>query len=260
MFGSAEIGRVIGKAQAGPLRDQLRQALIEAQLELKESDFSVLVVFGGVDGAGKGEAIHALNEWMDPRGILTLAFDDEPPATVAEHPPYWRYWRYLPAHGQTAFVLKGWHHMPFLDAVYERIGSSTFDRQIDRMNAFEKLLVDDGTLILKFWLHLGREQQEARFHALEQDPLNSWRVTDLDWRHLRMYDRFIDVGSHLIDRTSTHEASWTIVEGSDANYRNLMVGSILLQALKARLDGRSFEIQRDACAHAAPEWLDGGAG
>lgn len=246
MLEAAETGRTISRSEMKDRRDTLRERLLEAQARLRRAPFSVIIVFGGVDGAGKGETANMLSEWLDPRHIRTRAYGELTPEerTLPEH---WRYWRDLPAHGSMSVMLGGWHHRPFLGRVYGEIDAAEFDAHLDRINILERTLAADNTLILKFWMHLGKVQQEARFKALEADPLQSWRVSELDWDHWKHYDQFVEVAEHMLTRTSTDAAAWTVVEGLDANYRNLTVGEALLAALEARF---SEQAAREAAVDA----------
>jgi polyphosphate kinase 2 (PPK2 family) len=134
-------------------------------------------VFAGVDGAGKGETVKLLNEWMDPRWIVTRAYG-EPSDEEGERPEYWRYWRDLPPKGRIGLFLSSWYSRPVLDRVYGRSRMADFDRQLERIAGFERTLTDDGALILKFWMHLGKSAQKKRLRTLEKDPITRWRVTD----------------------------------------------------------------------------------
>jgi polyphosphate:AMP phosphotransferase len=125
--------------------------------------------------------------------------------------------------------------------------------RLEEILTFERTLADDGALFLKFWLHLGKEAQEKRFKDLESDPLQSWRVTERDWQHWRLYDRFIEASERMISRTSTGDAPWHIVEGWDARHRGLRVAEPLLEALEGRLAQCENKRHLDAKAKAAPK-------
>jgi polyphosphate:AMP phosphotransferase len=239
MFRTAELGRKVSKAEYRERVGALRQALLETQNALRHADFPVIVLFGGVDGAGKGDTVNALNEWMDPRWMVTRAFD-EPGEEELERPEYWRYWRALPPKGQIGLLMSAWYSRPLVDRAY---GGSDDELEValGEIAAFEKQLADDGALILKFWLHLGKGEQEKRFRRLEKDPLQSWRVTERDWENWHRYEHFVAAAERIITRTSTGDAPWHIVEGRDARYANLRVGDVLLGAIQERLEERARE-------------------
>jgi polyphosphate:AMP phosphotransferase len=236
MFRTAELGQKIPKSEYKLREPVLRQELLEVQQDLYQcGEFPVLIVFAGVDGAGKGETVNRLNEWMDPRWIVTRAYDD-PSDEERERPEYWRFWRDLPPKGRIGLFLSSWYSRPLLDRVYDKDTDAVFDERLDRVLAFEKALADDGALILKFWMHLSQKAQKRRLKKLEKDPLTSWRVTQRDWDHWHIYDRFESAAERAIMRTSTGSASWSIVEGEDPNYRSLTVGMIVRDEIRKRID------------------------
>jgi len=181
MFETAELGRTVPKQAFDEAVPTLRVELVELQQRLRSADFPVLVLFSGVNGAGKGETINLLNEWMDPRWIESSAY--QPPSDEErERPRFWRYWRDVPAKGRLGLFLSAWYSRPFLDHVYGDSSLAEYDTQLNECAAFERVLADDGALILKFWMHLGRSQQKQRLKALEKDPIQRWRITELDWK------------------------------------------------------------------------------
>ncbi len=235
MFEAAELGSTVPKTEYKRLEPVLRAELLDAQRALLQAArFPVIIVFAGVDGAGKGETVNLLHEWMDPRWLVARAFG-KPSEEERERPDYWRYWLALPPAGRIGLFLSSWYSEPVLDAAYKRIDGGTLDQHLDAIAEFEKALADDGALILKFWMHLGRGEQKKRLKALEKNPLTRWRVSKLQWKHWRMYDRFVDAAERTIQRTSTGQAPWRIVEGVDEPYRNLAVGRAIRDAIRARL-------------------------
>ncbi|MDX9862799.1 MAG: polyphosphate kinase [Rhodospirillales bacterium] len=234
MFEAAELGNTIDKATFQEQVPVLRTQLLQVQQRLRRANFPVILVFAGVDGAGKSETANLVNEWMDPRWIVTRAYG-EPSDEEKERPEFWRYWRDLPPRGVIGCFLSSWYSQPVLDHVYGRKSDAELDLALDRIVAFERGLANDGALILKFWMHLGREAQKERFEALERDPLTRWRVTQTDWDHWRMYDRFIATAERAIMRTSVGQAPWEIVEGADFRYRSLTVSKVIKDGIERRL-------------------------
>jgi polyphosphate kinase 2 (PPK2 family) len=190
MFEAAELGRKISREEFDSMAPSLRTELLDLQQNLRNADFPVIILFAGVDGAGKNETVNLLNEWMDPRWIVTRAYG-EPSDEEAERPEYWRYWRDLPPKGKIGLFLSSWYHHPLVDHAFGRISGAELDEQLERIEAFEKTLADEGALILKFWMHLSEKAQKKRLKTLEKDPHNSWQVTASDWQHYEMYPKFI---------------------------------------------------------------------
>lgn len=235
MFESAELGHLITKEVYQREVPPLREALLDAQFDLaKAKRFPVIILIAGVDGAGKGETANLLNEWMDPRHISTHAFSA---ATVeeAQRPPMWRFWRALPPKGRIGILFGSWYTDPIMRRCYALIKKNALDNTLEEIVRFEKMLTDEGALIIKFWFHLSKEKQKARIKSLQKNPKTRWRVTELDLRHLKLYEKFRNISSHVLSETSTATAPWIVVEGFDANYRNLTTGKYILEAIKKRL-------------------------
>ncbi len=238
MFESADLAHRIDKAHYHRAEPKLRAALLAVQSELRaRSEFPVLLVIGGVDGAGKGETVNLLNAWMDPRHIRTTAFPP-PSDEERERPRMWRFWRALPPKGTIGILFGAWHTDPIVNRVMKQASKAELDAAIAEVVRFEQMLTAEGVLLLKLWFHLSKPQQRKRLKSLEKDSDTRWRVTPQDWERFERYDDFRRVSEHFIRRTSTAEAPWLVVPGADPRYRSLTVGRQLLAAMRERLDDR----------------------
>ena len=236
MFESAELGNKISKEIYSQAVPELRESLLQAQIDLGASGkFQVLILIGGVDGAGKSETVQLLNEWMDPRFIETNALG-QPTEEELSHPPMWRFWRALPPKGKIGIFFGSWYTAPIVSRVHGAIKGSELDQAMDRVIRFERMLIDEGALILKFWLHLSKETQKKRLEFFEKNPETRWRATEIEWAHFKLYDKFRHVSERALYHTSTEEAPWIIVEGTDPRYRYFTIGRTILDALRRRLD------------------------
>jgi AMP-polyphosphate phosphotransferase len=235
MFESAELGHTIDKETYAARLPELRAALLDAQFDLREAArFPVIILIGGVDGAGKGETVNQLNEWLDPRSIQTHAI--RPPSDEEKmRPPVWRFWRKLPPKGRIGIFFGSWYTEPILQRGFGKLKSAAFDERLEEVIRFERMLIDEGVVLLKLWFHLSKKQQKHRLKELSKDPQTAWRVTPTDWEHHGLYDRFRKVSEHAVSSTSTASAPWLVVEGSDERYRSLTVGTALLQSIQRRL-------------------------
>ncbi|OGA03910.1 MAG: polyphosphate:AMP phosphotransferase [Betaproteobacteria bacterium RIFCSPLOWO2_02_FULL_62_17] len=246
MFESAEVGHKVEKAVYAKEEPKLREALLNAQFDLSQNGkFATLILIGGVDGAGKGETVNLLNEWMDPRHIRTVAYG-EPSDEERERPMMWRFWRSLPPRGEIGVVFGSWYTAPIVDRVIGKSNDIQLGNAIDRILHFERMLSDEGVLILKFWFHLSKKAQKKRLEEIESNPRTRWRVTKLDWERFKIYDKFSRISAHTLRETSTANAPWTVVEGSDPRYRSLTVGKILLGAMRKRLTEKTIPKDRVA--------------
>ena len=235
MFESAEIGHSISKAVYREAVPVLRAALLEAQVGLHENKkIPVVVLISGQDGAGKGETINVLYQWMDPRFLTTLAFA-EPADEERERPSMWRYWRSLPPKGRIGIFAGSWYSDPIRQCIDGELSLKELDARADQINRFEKMLVNEGALVLKFWFHLTKEGQKKRLKELESNPKTAWRVTKWNWDRLKTFDRLQETAGHFLRMTNTAWSPWVVVEGTDDRYRSLTVGKIILESLQKKL-------------------------
>lgn len=247
MFESAEIGHRLKKSQYRKEVPPLREALLAAQYQLLEKATQpVMVLINGIDGAGKGETVNLFNEWMDPRHIRTHAFAALT-GEEAQRPEMWRFWRALPAKGHIGILFGSWYTDPILKRVLGHEKKAAFDHRLERIRHFERMLVAEGTILIKLWFHLSRSAQKTRLKQLSEDPLQAWRVSPQDWANFKQYDAFVPCCEYALRATSTAEAPWTVIDGSDAEYRSLTAGRILLEQMQ-----HSLELPPKVAAHAPP--------
>lgn len=237
MFESAEIGHTVGKSVWRQREPVLRQTLLDAQYALLASGRGpVIVLVNGVDGAGKGETVNLLHAWMDPRHIRTQAFG---PATPEESrwPEMARFWRALPPKGHIGMLFGSWYTEPILARVMGHQRKTALAERLEQIRQFERMLVAEGAVLVKLWFHLSRQAAVQRHKALRADPLTRWRAPKEEGRHLRQYDDFVAVCERVLRKTSTGEAPWQIIDGTDPAYRALTAGEAVLQALRAAVAG-----------------------
>jgi polyphosphate:AMP phosphotransferase len=238
MFESAEIGHKLGKQEYEREEPKLRQRLLALQYQLlEEKKFPVIIVVNGVDGAGKGETVNLFNEWMDPRHIRTRAFGER---TDYERrlPDMWRFWQVLPPKGNVGILFGSWYTDPIVCRALGIEKRAEFERRLDRIRRFERMLAAEGALILKLWFHLSKKAQKKRLKELSASKKTAWRVGPGDWERFKKYDTFIDVSEDALRATSTGEAPWEIIEGSDHEYRSLTAGRLLENRLAQYLKGK----------------------
>jgi polyphosphate:AMP phosphotransferase len=235
MFESAEIGHKLDKHTYNETVPELRAKLIEAQVSLVQAaKFPVIILVGGVDGSGRSETINLLSEWMDPRHIQVHGLGA--PSDEEKRRPYmWRYWRVLPPKGKIGVFFGSWYTDVIEQRVSGNLDAAQLEQHIQRIVQFEHMLTAERALVIKFWFHVSQKVQQKRLKAFKKDPKLRWRVTDQDWTRVKQYDQYCVVSEHILRETSTAEAPWIVVEGTDPKYRNLTVGKVLLEAMHSRL-------------------------
>jgi polyphosphate:AMP phosphotransferase len=250
MFEIAEVGNVIDKETYNSEEPRLRAALLQAQKQLAGANFSVVILVGGVETAGKSETVNLLLEWLDARGIQTHALG-KPTDEEAQRPPMWRFWRLLPAKGRIGIFFGSWYTEPIVGRAFDRIDGAQLDQTLDRIVEFERMLHHEDVLLLKFWLHISKETQKERLDRFAADKRQRWRVTKRDWKYHKRYDKFRSICEHALRRTNTDAAPWIIVEATDRRYRNLTVARTILEAIEGQLQS-SKSVPRRAAEKPSP--------
>ncbi len=235
MFELAELGHKLSKAKYKKRIPTLRTQLLEVQNRLTEVNFPVLILISGVDGGGKGEIINLLNEWMDPRGIQTHAFD-VPSEDELKRPPHWRYWMALPGNGEIGIFIGSWYSDPIAKCISGKIDYADLDASLAHVKNIERELADDGSLIIKCWIHMSKERQKEKLKAYQKDPDTSWRVTKKDLKHLKLYDKFASIAERVIRETSTGHCPWLIVDGTDIKHSSITVAEHILDRINTHID------------------------
>ncbi|HEV8548864.1 MAG TPA: hypothetical protein VGQ57_07550, partial [Polyangiaceae bacterium] len=232
MFEAAELGRKLEKHEYDALLPDLRTRLLQAQARLESAGFSVIVLLNGV--GGMADAANRLNEWLDARYLVTEAWT-RPSEEEAEHPEFWRYWRWLPPRGRMGLFLGNWYTRPIVERAEGRSRTSEYEHDLRRIVAFEKTLVDDGTLIVKLWFHLGKGQQRRRLKTLAKSRATRFKIGRHEWQRLERYAKFRRASEQAVRETGTAGSPWHIVEADDERYRDIEAARTLLGALEARL-------------------------
>nr|MBO2509295.1 polyphosphate:AMP phosphotransferase [Gammaproteobacteria bacterium] len=248
MFESAEIGHSVDKETYEQAVATLREALLAAQFELREqARFPVILMINGIEGAGKGETVKLPNEWMDPGQIQVEGFllptDEE-----LARPPQWRYWRRLPSKGKIGIFFGNWYSELLVARAQGRIKKDRLEQTMEEIVRVERMLSDEGALILKFWFHLSKKQLKRRLRELADDPRQSWQISVLDWAQAKVYDKIVETAELVLRRTSQDFAPWYVIAGADPRYRSLSVGRILLDSLQAALKNRRHHRVNPHCA------------
>jgi polyphosphate kinase 2 (PPK2 family) len=217
MFESASLKHKVDKATFRARgAEAARGAAQRAVRPQAEGSFPVLILIAGVEGAGKGETVNLLNEWMDPRHIETHAFF-EPSSEEAERPAQWRFWKALPPKGKIGIFFGAWHSMPIIQRVFGGLEEGEFAPQLSEITRLEKMLCDEGVLLLKYWFHLSRGPDAKALRELEKDPRTRWRVTEREWEYYKRYRKFVKVCEPFLRRTSSAEAPWIIIRAPIRN-------------------------------------------
>jgi len=241
MFESARLPQKMDKKTFKKLEPQLREDLLAAQLPVIEKQpFSTLILVDGLDGAGKGEAVARLYGWMDARHLICNAYG-EPMDEARLRPPLWRYWRDLPAKGDTAIVFGSWYQSVLRDWIHKRIDEDTFEKELVRIRRFEEMLANEDVLILKFWFFLPKEVQKERLKRIEKK--RAARHVLAEWAALKHHKKASEAGEKIILETSKGYAPWFVIPSQDPEYRDAALAQTVAGSMKLKLeDGEGHSV------------------
>lgn len=211
---------------------QKRMALLHS--ELYKRRIPVVVGFEGWDAGGKGGAIHRLTKTMDPRGYEVVP-TSAPNDIEKAHHYLWRFWNHMPKAGHVAIFDRTWYGRVMVERIEGFCSRDEWQRAYNEINRMEAQLADAGAIVLKFWLHIDKDEQKKRFEERMEDPNKQWKITDEDWRNREKWDEYVKAVDEMILRTSTTYAPWIIVEGNDKLYARIKVLQTVVEAIEKRL-------------------------
>jgi polyphosphate kinase 2 (PPK2 family) len=197
-----------------------------------------VIVFEGWDASGKGTTIAALTQRLDPRGFKLYPITA--PRTYEQQRPWlWRFWLRVPNRGEMVIFDHSWYGRVLEERVERTVQEEAWREAYRDIVEFERMLADDGAIILKFFLHISKKEQKQRFQAIEQDPLEAWRVTKADWARNKNYDEYLVAVEDMLELTESEFAPWTIVEAASKWHARRKVFDTIVSAMEKRLGSRA---------------------
>ncbi len=196
-----------------------------------EHKHKVLVVLQGMDTSGKDGTISHVFESVNPLGVRVVAFKSPSPEEL-EHDFLWRVHARVPASGEIVIFNRSHYEDVLVARVQELVPPEVWKRRYDQINDFERLLAETGTTVLKFFLHISKDEQKERLQARLDDPAKQWKFRKGDLLDRARWDDFMDAYETALSRTSQKHAPWYIVPADRKWYRNLVVAEVLVQALE----------------------------
>jgi polyphosphate kinase 2 (PPK2 family) len=191
----------------------------------------VCVVFEGWDASGKGGCLKRLTAQMDPRHVRVVQFS-APSEDEKRHHFLWRFWPRLPGWGGMAVFDRSWYGRVLVERVEGFASREQWVRAYDEINSFERSLADEGTILIKFWLHISDEEQLRRFRKREKNPLKAWKLTDEDWRNRERRDEYLEAIEDMVARTDEPHAPWHLVPADSKRYARVAVIDTVIEEIE----------------------------
>lgn len=203
-------------------KKELELELLKCQLKARDEKLKVIVLFEGWDAAGKGGAIKRLTEPMDPRGYKVYSIS-APTELEKAHHYLWRFWNRIPEAGELVIFDRSWYGRVLVERIERFASEDEWKRAYDEINQFEKALTDDGTIIIKFFIHISKEEQEKRFTERESNPLKRYKIGKDDYRNRSKWNDYLTAYEDMFEKTDTDYAKWHVIEGNDKNFARIKV-------------------------------------
>ena len=207
---------------------------------------AVCIIFEGWDAAGKGGAIKRLVAELDSRHVRVVQFA-APNPDEKRHQYLWRFWPVLPGKGGMSILDRSWYGRVLVERVEDFASRDEWERAYDEINSFEACLVEDQTILIKFWIHISDEEQLHRFERRERKPLKAWKLTDEDWRNREKRGEYEQAVEDMLARTDQPHAPWDVIAGDSKRFARVAVIETVI---------RRIEEGMERCDYPVPEPLD----
>ena len=223
LLSELDLTRQIGeKAEYRDKVNELQLTLLHFQRKILESRRNIIFVFEGPDAAGKGGVIKRITEKLDPR-VLRVYSIVKPTEEEYRRHYLWRFWCKMPPQGEIAIFDRSWYGRLLVERVEGFCSEKEWRRAYGEINAMEKALIDGGAVLMKFYLHISKEEQLKRFEQRAADPYKHWKISEEDWRNRKKWKEHIEAAEEMFEQTSTKVAPWTLVESEFKYYARLKV-------------------------------------
>jgi PPK2 family polyphosphate:nucleotide phosphotransferase len=198
---------------------------------------SLLIVLQGLDAAGKDGTVRHLFSGMNPQGVTVTSFKEPSKADLA-HDFLWRVHSRAPGKGEVAVFNRSHYEDVLIARVHNLVARPVWSNRYELINAFEKMLADNGTRILKFYLHISPGEQLARFKQRLDDPMRQWKISDSDYTERALWPNYVEAYEDALSLTSTEWAPWYVIPANHKWFRNLAISHIVAAAM----DGMGLQV------------------
>lgn len=236
ILAKADLSLTYTKEEYKKRLDKLQKKMEKLHGELYRRRIPVVLGFEGWDAGGKGGAIKRLTEKMDPRGYVVHP-TASPNDIEKVHHYLWRFWTDMPKAGHVTIFDRTWYGRVMVERIEGFCTEQEWKRAYKEINDMERDLTDAGTIVIKFWMQIDKDEQERRFKSRQENPEKRWKITDEDWRNREKWDQYEDAVNEMLMRTSTPQAPWVVVEGNCKYYARIKVLETVVEAIEKRLKG-----------------------
>jgi len=234
ILAGVDLSKTMSRSEYRRRLTALQDELSILHSEIYKKRVPVVIAMEGWDAGGKGGAIKRLTERMDPRGYEVVPTASPNDIEKAHH-YLWRFWQKMPKDGHVAIFDRTWYGRVMVERIEHFCTDEEWQRAYNEINQMEYDLYAHGAVILKFWMHIDKDEQERRFKERSDNPDKQWKITDEDWRNRDKWDDYVRAVDEMVLRTSTTYAPWIIVEGNSKYYARIKVLETVVEAIKKKL-------------------------
>ncbi|MEN6611558.1 MAG: polyphosphate:AMP phosphotransferase [Methanoregulaceae archaeon] len=234
ILAKADLTKSLPESEYKTRINECQHRLGELQFAIHNLKVPVILVFEGWDAAGKGGVIIRLNQALNPRCSVVEPIS-APLLEERDHHYLWRFYRRFPRNGTITIFDRSWYGRVLVERVEGLAAESEWSRAYQEINTMEESLVRNGAILQKFWLHIDKETQLARFREREADPLKKYKITPEDWRNREKWDEYEVAVNEMLQKTSTPSAPWTIVESKDKYYSRVTIMEAIIREIEKKL-------------------------
>jgi polyphosphate kinase 2 (PPK2 family) len=234
MLESIDLSLNLSKEDSAKQLKKVQLRLVRLQQRIRQAGIPVVIMYEGWDASGKGGSIRRMTEKLDPRGFQVYPIG-APTELEKCHHYLWRFWTRLPACGQIAIFDRSWYGRVLVERVEKFATPEEWRRAYREINDFERMLTDDGTVLVKFWMHISKEEQQRRFDEREQDPYKQWKMSEEDWRNRERWDDYREAAEEMFDHTDTSHAPWRIIAAESKHYARVDTARIVADVIARAL-------------------------
>jgi polyphosphate kinase 2 (PPK2 family) len=234
LLNQLDLHKQIEKAEYKERLKQTQLDLLHYQRKLLEAKRNLILVFEGPDAAGKGGVIKRVVEKLDPRSVRVYSIV-KPAPEEHQHHYLWRFWTKLPKYGEIAIYDRSWYGRVLVERVESFATNEEWRRAYEEINHFEKSMVDDGSILMKFFLYIDKDEQLKRFEDRAADPYKRWKISDEDWRNREKWEEHNKAAEDMFAKTSSKAAPWQIVEANFKWYARVKVLKLINKKLGEEL-------------------------
>ena len=216
---------------------KLQKRLGELHNVIYRKKIPVILCYEGWDAAGKGGNIRRVARPLDPRGFDVMPIASPEPHEKARH-YLWRFWTRLPRSGHFCIFDRTWYGRVMVERLEGFCAEEDWQRAYNEINEFERQLTDWGAVVLKFWIHIDQDTQLQRFNDRQNTPEKAWKLTEEDWRNREKWPQYEEAINEMLQKTSTKNAPWFIIESNDKKYARIKALKIVIEALEKACEGK----------------------